>query len=402
MHVLYITERTPWGAGEYFLYPEINALKAQGHEVTLVPVRVEKSQSPSGSQEVDFWRGKSICLPLLGRKTFRLAVKEFILHPFKVMTASLSVVLASGLTRNALRNLQVIPKALAVSSATRRMAPDHIHAYWATQPATVAYIVHRLTGVPWSFTGHRWDLEAETGLACKLTTAKFIRCISEHGAAAVRQRVGNSLQNKVHVIHVGTWVPTKPPRRRRTSKGGTYRIGLPANLIESKGHRYLMEAASLLRLAGIKVELDFYGDGPTGPALRHLADSLGLGTVVRFHGRVPHEVMLEAYRELDVVMLPSLVEGIPVTLMEAMAAGVPVVATALEGVRELLDGGAGLMVPPKDPQALANTLQKLFTSPSLYEECVYKGWKRVAKEFSVQQTVQALIHLWGGAPEHAG
>lgn len=396
MRILYVTERAPCGVGEDFVYPEIDELAAQGHEVTLAPVRIEKGHRATSSQEVERWLPRSVTLPLFGVRTLRLALRQFALCPLRATAACISAVAASGMTRNGLRNLLLVPKSLALSAMVQCMHVDHIHAYWATQPATVANVVHRLTGVPWSFTGHRWDIQEERGLNRKLASARFMRCISEHGAQSARQRVDRNLRDRVYVIHVGVVINGAQPDRRRPPRHGSYRICTAANLVDLKGHRYLLEAISLLRTEGIDVEAHLYGEGPAEPSLKECVTALRLDGVMHFHGRVPHEVMLKEYRKMDVVVLPSLIEGIPVSLMEAMAAGVPVVATALDGTRELLGGGAGLTVPPRNPVALAKTIRELLMSDSLYHECIVNGWRRVVQAFDVRYTTEELVHLFEG------
>jgi glycosyltransferase involved in cell wall biosynthesis len=135
---------------------------------------------------------------------------------------------------------------------------------------------------------------------------------------------------------------------------------------------------------------------------------LCLDGVVRFLGYVPHEELLRRYRlrGIDFVVLPSVTlgknqhEGIPVCLMEAMACGIPVVSTSTGGIAELLRDGAGVMVPPADPQALADAIERLVLDPDLRRKLAQAGRRRVEEEFAVEATAGKLMaYIQAGPPD---
>ena len=229
--------------------------------------------------------------------------------------------------RIAVRNLAAFPKALWLAERARRWQADHIHAYWGSVPATVAWAAATRVGIPWSFTLHRWDIHEDNLLqearGGRLRTLyRWIR--QKRSAFDVPNGAGPI------VIHLGVRsnVKTAPLRDDRVP----LRVLVPGALVKRKGHSILFEA---IAAAGPLVEsVDLVGEGPTRLDLESIANDLGIAPLVHFIGQLEHRAFLSRIEqgEWDVVLLPSVpdggeAEGIPVSLMEAMAAGVPVVGT---------------------------------------------------------------------------
>jgi glycosyltransferase involved in cell wall biosynthesis len=189
--------------------------------------------------------------------------------------------------------------------------------------------------------------------------------------------------------------PGPPPRRDETEP---LRVLVPANLLEVKGHRHLVDALALLRERGVPVVAGLAGQGPLRAEIEGHATRLGLGDSCVILGQLSHEQLLARYADgrVDVVALPSVTtpsgekEGIPVSLLEAMGHGVPVVGTAAGGVPELLGDGSGLLVPPADPVALADALERLARDEPLRAQLARHGRERVERDFSVDAVVREL------------
>ncbi|GEM90762.1 hypothetical protein ODE01S_21960 [Oceanithermus desulfurans NBRC 100063] len=175
----------------------------------------------------------------------------------------------------------------------------------------------------------------------------------------------------------------------------------PAAFVKRKGHRYLVEA---LKFLPDQVELWLAGEGELRGEIEKQVKQLGLKSRVRIMGFLSHEKLLALYRErrVDLVALPSmnlgdgLNEGIPVSLMEAMSYGLPVVSTSTGGIPELLRDGAGVLVSDKDPMALAEAIATLYRERAYAKAVGEKGKRRVEKEFSAEAVVEELIKLWQG------
>ncbi|HEC35634.1 MAG TPA: glycosyltransferase [Anaerolineae bacterium] len=160
-----------------------------------------------------------------------------------------------------------------------------------------------------------------------------------------------------------------------------------ANFRSSKGHEVLLDAAHLLEREGLQFLLWLVGDGDLRPVMEAKAEALGLSQVVRFLGRradVP-EILADA----DIFVLASHWEGMPGAIMEAMASGLPVVATCVGGVPELVvDGETGFLVPPGDVQALAAALRRLLDEPELRRRLGHVGHQRITTHFRLEDKVR--------------
>jgi glycosyltransferase involved in cell wall biosynthesis len=142
------------------------------------------------------------------------------------------------------------------------------------------------------------------------------------------------------------------PAGERARSDGQVKLLTVASLTEKKGHAYLLDALDRLRERS-QITLDLVGDGELRAELRARTRSLGLDGAVRFHGERPKDEVAELMRQADVFVLPSLFETSSCVLIEAMASGLPCVATAVGGVPEVLEGSLALTCPPRDPDALA-------------------------------------------------
>ena len=205
------------------------------------------------------------------------------------------------------------------------------------------------------------------------------------------------LNDKTVVIHVGVAIPDQAPCG--AAPDGRWTLLCPANLYPVKGHEHLIRAVAMLRDRGVDCVLQIAGDGELRSELERLANDLRLGEFVQFLGQVSHDKILLSYvrRQIGMVVLASvnlgnnLHEGIPVCLMEAMAYGIPVVATQTGGIPELLEGGAGLIVPDKNPAALADAIERCIRDPAFAAELARKGRQRVCESFNVVTVVPRLL-----------
>jgi colanic acid/amylovoran biosynthesis glycosyltransferase len=171
----------------------------------------------------------------------------------------------------------------------------------------------------------------------------------------------------------------------------------PAHLIERKGQKYLIEAIAALQNRGLELRLLLAGEGIMQASLQTLVAQLKLDASVTFLGQIEHRRLLQFYEsgEADMVVLPTLHEGIPIGLVEAMSYGVPVIATAVGGIPELLRDGAGMMVSPKDSVALANAIESLVGDAELRRRISETGRRRIEEEYDVTSIVSRLLQLIG-------
>ncbi|MCL6442248.1 MAG: glycosyltransferase [Alicyclobacillus sp.] len=289
----------------------------------------------------------------------------------------------------------VVPKSISLAGYVVKAKVEHIHAHWAAYTCTVALFASRITGVPYSFTAHRYDIVLNNLLDLKIQNASFSRFVSRSGVALAGRAAHHP---NVRVIHMGVNVPESVPQRvfRKT---GSFVILCPASFVPVKGHKYLLEAIRVLRDKAQGFEVWLAGTGPLLQYISHYIEAHSLGDCVKLLGHVPHPELLRLYDEgvIDAVVLSStdlgngLHEGVPVSLMEAMARAIPVVSTCTGGIPELLGGGAGILVEDKSPFAIAKALLRLMNSPKLGHVVGLRGYRRVQEKFWIDRIAIDLI-----------
>jgi len=380
MRIIYITGNLPYGPGEAFIIAEVRELIRRGHEVIIVP-RSPKKGMIQGADLLPMARRESLLSAAVLAASLRLSACAG-----ARAAAAIAPLRRSRNPAVVLKNLAVVPKAFWLADFASRAGADHIHCHWAGTTATLALIASGISGIPWSLTAHRSDIVGDNLLALKARSAAFVRFISESGLK-MALRLGLEPGPAMHIIHMGVAIPSDIERRRPTVPV----VLCPADLLEVKGHRYLIEAWAALRARGVRGELWLAGGGPLENRLRRLASSLGAEESIRFLGRVRHEDLIRFYEggAVSAVVLASVDmgggrhEGIPVALMEAMSFGVPVIATRTGGVPELVIPGAGLLVPPENAIALADAIQAVAAVPRLGETLGKAGRERVIEEFNI-------------------
>lgn len=398
MRLIYVTAGFPTGSGEAFFAPEVRALQELGHEVRLVPIRGGRHVV---HEDANALLGAAVVRPLLDATIAWTALTELVRRPGSVV-AALAAVLRARSVSIALKNLVVTPKALWLASLIRSFRADHVHAHWAGTTASAALIAARLSGTSWSFTAHRWDIDEDNVLGAKTSEAAFTRAIDRRG----REQVAAHALPEADIVLVHMGVPL--PEERPTSPAADVdplRVLAAGNLVEKKGHGVLVDAARVLRERGIPVTVEIVGGGRLHDRLRSQIASASLDEVVRLAGPLPHGRLLAelAGDRWDVVVQPSIelpdgeTEGIPVTLLEAMAHGIPVVASAVGGIPELLEGEAGLLVTPGDPGSVADALGRLAADPELRRRLAEAGRRRIAQEFEVDAVARRLSQLFEAA-----
>ena len=171
------------------------------------------------------------------------------------------------------------------------------------------------------------------------------------------------------------------------------RIGFVGRLIANKGPQYLIEAAPALLTTCPHAEIVIVGDGPMKPALEARAQTLGIQDKVTFLGA--RRDVADVLRGCDVFVRPSLMEGMPLTVLEAMACGVPVIATPVGGTPEVVEHEyTGLLVPPTDVGELGIALIRLASSPELRQRLGEAGRRLVERDFSWEQVVERNLVVY--------
>ncbi len=291
---------------------------------------------------------------------------------------------------------------LAAFELARRFeaqAIEHIHAPWASGCATAAWASSKLTGKPFSFTARAWDIYPPDELIeRKIHDAVLVRTET---AANVRHLSGfaGGQGDKFRVTYNG--VPLRAERQAAVAMQPPYRLLAVGRFVRKKGFDQLLRAAKLLADAGVDFRLTIAGDGMLRLPLKWQATRLHIADRVHFPGFVPHDAVARLFLESDIFIMPCVIapsgdrDGLPTVILEALSYGVPVVTTAVSGIPELIeDGVTGLLVPERDPVAIAMAVRRLIADRDAALAMSQRGRARVGQQFDPERNHRAVLELY--------
>ncbi len=410
--IAYVVSRFP-KLSETFILRELDALKRLGWRIDVYPFIHHQEQVHH--PEVARWLRRLAApdtLPAVARAHLAWLGED----PWRLLSLYGLVVRELWRSPGELaRGLAAVARAALWARRARADGVAHVHAHFALHPAVAALAVARLAGVTFSFTGHAHDIYRDQAmLGTKVRRAAFAVVISR----LLRDRyvaplVAPAELARVHVVRCGVDTSAYRPRGvevlddddnvqqgREEAGSGPLTVLSVARLVPFKGQAFLVDACQLLVAWGYDVRCDIIGDGPLREALRARIVAAGLQGRVRLLGARTQAEVREALDAASVFALPSIdaghgdMEGVPVSLMEAMAMGVPVVATRTGAVPELVeDGATGLLVAPGDAGALALAMARLATDPDLARMLGAAGAARVRADFDLRRNALRLHDL---------
>lgn len=419
---------------ETFIVGEIQALQAVGVEVELFSLRRPSAfhAQADGAELVE----RTCYGPSLRERGLWAAnLRALRRAPGRYLGALGAVLGGTALNPvHAVKSLCLFPVAVAFAERMREQGVTHVHGHWANYPTTAAYVVARLLGIPYSFTAHAYDAT----LIRSLIREKIRRAAFVVTCTAWNQRILGRLvpgaRDKILLNHHGAvldrFVPDRTGRPARSTK---FTIVSCGSLYPRKGFPYLLAACRLLRDRGRAFDCVIVGEGPMRAELQRFIDRHQLGDCVHLVGALPQREVIRRYRDGDIFVLACmtdhlgwqeiftdpvlllevglaipfrpLTDGIPNVLVEAMAMEIPVISTYVAGIPELIeDGRTGSLVPEKDPQALADAIERLLRDPEKRRELAARGRALVHERFDRQQNIQQLVEIFashgGQRPAH--
>jgi len=284
----------------------------------------------------------------------------------------------------------------------RKRNVTHLHAHFAHSPAAVAYLCRLAGGPPFSFSAHAKDLYTTLprNLRIRASAACFVVTCTESNGRYLRELLADDAEVPVHVVHHGTDLKRFHPAARRPEAGLIVSVG---RLVPKKGYTILLEALCRVASAGDDFRFEVYGGGPQRDDLETMADRLRLNGRVRFHGARPSNDIAAAYARAALFVLAPLIledgdrDGIPNVLVEAMAAGVPVISTRISGIPELIEDGIdGILVEPGDTEALTAAIARLLDDTALAAQLALAGRRKVERHFDLVTNSRAICALLAG------
>jgi colanic acid/amylovoran biosynthesis glycosyltransferase len=292
-------------------------------------------------------------------------------------------------------------EAVLAADIIERRAVDHVHNHIGDQSGTVTMLAAHLAGIGYSITFHGWPVFFDAKyyrVREKVLGAKFSRAISYFCRSQLMMLAELDDPSGFEVVHCGLALDRyhyRPPKR------AVHRIFCAARLSPQKGHVFLIRAIKSLIEQGYELELRLAGDGPRKQELTNLANELGISDRVVFLGFLTEDEVIRELQVSDLFVLPSFVEGLPVSAMEAMAVGVPVISTNIAGTSELIeDGRTGLLVRPSDSDAIADAVIRMINDYDFRLRAAELGRKKVVAEFELDAECAKLNRVLLNSCDH--
>jgi glycosyltransferase involved in cell wall biosynthesis len=286
------------------------------------------------------------------------------------------------------RHLRFFAEAILVGDWAQVRGLRHLHTHFAS---LTAMLVQKVFGLALSITIHGSDEFIDPVGFCmaeKLEAAQLAIGISRYGCSQIMRFSNPRDWPKVKMARLGINLNDFPLSTETVAPAG-FQVICVGRLVPVKAYRFLIESITILKKAGRDVSLTIVGGGPELGSLQNLAAELRIS--VEFTGPLPNEAVRERLRRSHCFALASFAEGVPVAVMEAMALGVPCVATRVTGVPELIeDGRDGLLVPPADSEALAAAIDRLILNPYLRTQFAENGRAKVAAEYNLKENARVL------------
>ena len=364
-----MTQRIAYLVNQYpkvshsFIRREILALESRGFEVQRIALRGwDDALADPGDREE---RRRTRYVLRAGVLALLIdVVFAFLKKPIQFLAAlALALRMAWHAERPLPYHLAYLAEACRVAAWLRQSGALHLHAHFGTNSAEVAMLAHALGGPAYSFTVHgpeEFDAPRCLGIAEKVRRSAFVVAISAYGRSQLYRWVEPAHWPKISVVHCGLEAsfhqvaPAPPPEAPRLVCVG--------RLCEQKGQRLLVEAAARLAAKGIALEIVLAGDGELRAELEAAIQNCGQN--IRITGWLSSEQVREEILAARALVLPTLAEGLPVVLMEAMALRRPVLTTYVAGIPELVKPGEnGWLVPSSDVEQLAAALAHVVSRP---------------------------------------
>lgn len=390
----YLTGEYP-RASDTFIQREVAHLRALGHEVLTCSIRTTGAEHLVGPEQREEHRRTFKVLDAMRNPATVIAAHlRWMKRPGRYLGAlALAWRSAPKGVKGRLYNLIYFIEAGVLAARLADEGVTHLHNHIAKASCTVAMLAGTLSGIRWSFTIHGPDIFFEPyhwRIDEKAARAAFVACISHFCRSQLMCFADAPHWEKLHIVHCGV-----DPSRYAPKPG---RIGLRAlfvgRLAGVKGVPILIEAMARLADRHPDLVLRLVGDGPDRAALEAEVTRRGLQDRVAFLGYRSQAEVATELAQADVFVLPSFAEGVPVVLMEAMAAQVPVLTTRIAGVPELVvDGVSGRLVPPSDVAAFTAALDDLLSDPDNRATLGAAGRLKVQQEYDAGREARWLSEL---------
>ncbi|WP_166418535.1 glycosyltransferase family 4 protein [Cochlodiniinecator piscidefendens] len=385
--IAYLTGEYP-RATDTFIQREVAGLRATGLTVETCSIRETSLEHLVGEeQKSEATRTFHVLKAALSPLTLlRSHLSNMRRNPRRCFSAfALALKTRQPGMKGLLYQMVYLAEASVLARHMHRKGITHLHNHIAMASGTVAMLASEISGIPYSFTlhgpdifyeAHRWRLDE------KLKRAQFVACISHFARSQAMSFASSENWSKFHIVHCGV----DPDRYQNTRERSGQNLLFVGRLAAVKGLPVLFEALDQLRPTHPDLTVTLIGDGAERTALEKTAPSN-----VKFVGYKSQSEVAQALEAHDMLILPSFAEGLPVVLMEALASEMPVVATRIAGVSELVDDA--MLVAPGDAQQLAQRIKDLLHNPVHATALAKQGRAKVLKDFDAAKEAKWLSQI---------
>ena len=301
-----------------------------------------------------------------------------------------------------LKLMGLLAKTIYIGFKIEKSPIQHLHVHFASYGAISALWLQRMLGISFSVTIHAYDLfKKNEFLEEIMEKAKGVVTISDFNRQWIEKLFGKKYHQKVQVIRCG--VDLKKFFFRKNdglNRGRPFKILYVAGFVEKKGHILLLDVLEKLKSQGRMIDCELIGDGPLLSRMKGHAERLGILDQVHFLGARSHDEVRDRMLQADCFVMPAItdsaqsMDGIPVALMEAMAIGLPVIASRLSGIPELvIHGETGLLVQPGERDDLVKQVLQVQDQGDIFFNIVRQGRKKIEQEYDLDQNVFKM-HQW--------
>jgi len=395
---------------ETFIARELAALEGAGVDVQVIADAPDYGP-PVSADHLPRIRSTEYLAPVPAGSLVRDLTRVVIRRPLRMANLLAYIVFRAYRRPKSIRDdAQVFVRAVRLASALQKRGIEHVHSPWGNVSAFIAMVAARLAGVGYSVQFRAHDIHRRTAaflLPEKIRNAEFVVTNSSFNEAHLRSLVSAQDREKIHRIYNGLDLSSFRGARPPSDERAGVRILSVARLIEAKGLVYLLEACWALRERGHRFRCEVVG-APELPLyvndyieIKSRHRRLDLGDCVQFLGPLPFARVLECYGRADIFVLPCVVakdgsnDITPNSLLEAMAMGLPVVSTRITAIPEIVeDGRSGILVPPKDSDALRDQIARLIDDPGLRRWLGANARKQVEERFDIETNIRAYVDLF--------
>lgn len=396
----YLVSRYP-AVSHTFILREIAQLRHLGHQIYTVSINPPDRAIDAMDETERREAASTYCIKTDGASGALAALAYWALHA----PARLLQIMQLGLTLG--KGTKGLAYAVEAAMVARWMQANrlaHLHVHFGNAGASVGVLVKALTGCHLSYTIHgpdEFDDVPGQQLALKMHAANAVVCISQFARSQLMRISDPKDWRKFSVCRLGvdprqfSYVPPMPGRTH-------LHLLCVGRLTPAKGQVLLVQACAKLRDAGVDFSMKLVGEGPDRGRIEAAVTEHGLQDCVTMTGALTQDGVRWALAQADVFVLPSLAEGIPVVLMEAMACGVPCISTPVNGIPELIEHGlTGLLATPGDVDSLVTQLLQLSLDENRRAQLAHAARDKVNRQFQLGENVRQLSALFASFPSRA-